>query len=68
MKISAIVPVYNTENMSDEFIERQTELENCTFVKTILMLLVILCHSIDFWSGGGGFQPLRQQTIRRYWE
>lgn len=29
----------------------EKELRNCTFVKTILMLLVVFYHSILFWSG-----------------
>lgn len=28
-----------------------SELNNCTFVKTILMMLVVLDHSVAFWSG-----------------
>ena len=32
--------------------DRQTELNNCTFVKTVLMLLVVFYHSILFWAGG----------------
>lgn len=31
--------------------DRQTELSNCTYVKTVLMLLVILYHSCAFWTG-----------------
>lgn len=31
--------------------DKQRELENCTFVKTILMLLVVLYHSMLFWGG-----------------
>ncbi|MBO5868925.1 MAG: acyltransferase [Oscillospiraceae bacterium] len=30
--------------------DRQTELNNCTFVKTILMVLVVFYHSILFWA------------------
>lgn len=30
---------------------KQNELSNCNFVKTVLMLLVILYHSILFWGG-----------------
>lgn len=29
----------------------EMSLKNCTFVKTVLMLLVILGHSMAFWSG-----------------
>ncbi len=29
----------------------ETNLKTCTFVKTILMLLVILGHACAFWSG-----------------
>lgn len=32
-------------------INRQTELDNCYFVKTVLMILVILYHSSVFWTG-----------------
>lgn len=30
---------------------KQTELSNCTFVKTVLMILVVVYHSILFWGG-----------------
>ena len=30
---------------------RDLELKNCTFVKTMLMLIVVFYHSILFWSG-----------------
>ena len=30
---------------------KQTEIENCTFAKTVLMILVILYHSMVFWNG-----------------
>jgi len=30
---------------------KQIELANCNFCKTILMLCVVLCHSMAFWSG-----------------
>ena len=29
----------------------RTELENCNFAKTILMILVVLYHSLVFWKG-----------------
>lgn len=29
----------------------KTWLENTVFVKTVLMILVIFCHAIDFWTG-----------------
>lgn len=32
-------------------LDRKKELENCTFVKTMLMLLVVLDHSMAFWTG-----------------
>jgi len=32
-------------------IEETKELENCSFVKTVLMLFVVLAHSIIFWGG-----------------
>lgn len=28
-----------------------SKLNNCTFVKTVLMLLVILYHACAFWNG-----------------
>lgn len=31
--------------------DRQMELSNCFFVKTILMILVVLYHSMIFWTG-----------------
>ena len=31
--------------------DRQTELENCNFIKTVLMMLVVFYHSIVFWGG-----------------
>lgn len=36
----------------DKTFDRQTELNNCTFVKTVLMILVVLYHSMAFWTGG----------------
>jgi len=35
-----------------ENLDRETELSNCNFVKTVLMLIVVLYHSIAFWGGG----------------
>lgn len=32
--------------------ERKDELENCNFIKSILMLLVVLDHSVCFFGGG----------------
>ena len=42
------------EKLSNSLVipDRETELSNCTFVKTVLMLAVILYHSVVFWSGG----------------
>lgn len=31
--------------------KKQATLDNCKFVKTVLMLLVIFGHAIAFWSG-----------------
>ena len=36
---------------TDRQTDRQTELSNCTFVKTILMLLVVIYHCMLYWSG-----------------
>ena len=39
------------ENSSDS----KRELDNCLFVKTILMIVIVLDHSILFWTGGGNW-------------
>ena len=31
--------------------DRQAELKNCNFVKTVLMLIVVLYHCMVFWTG-----------------
>ena len=38
-------------------------IENCTFVKTILMLIVVLYHSIVFFGGMGWFSAIEPSTI-----
>ena len=47
--------------MDGQSLSEQTSVDNCTFVKTILMLLVVLYHSILFWSGGwfSAYEPER---------
>lgn len=35
----------------NDLLDKQAELENCTFVKTILMIFIVLCHSMCFWNG-----------------
>ena len=30
---------------------RKRELDNCTFIKTVLMIVVVFFHSIVFWRG-----------------
>ena len=35
----------------DNDLMRQQELENCSFIKTVLMILVVFYHSILFWGG-----------------
>lgn len=44
---------------------KNEELKNCYFVKTVLMLAVILYHSLIFWSGQGwGYQePVHEVKI-----
>lgn len=37
----------------EDTINYQKNLENCIFVKTILMMLVIVYHSMVFWGGIG---------------
>ena len=34
----------------DRQTDRQTELENCTFIKTILMIIIVLYHSVLAWN------------------
>lgn len=46
---------------------KEKELLNCTFVKTMLMLLVVFYHSILFWSGGWfSEKPAESAEILRY--
>lgn len=33
-------------------LQSRAELESCSFVKTVLMLLVVVYHCFLFWSGG----------------
>lgn len=35
----------------EKSIERKVELKNCNFVKSILMILIVLYHSILYWKG-----------------
>lgn len=35
----------------DRHMKREQELRNCNFVKTVLMILVVLYHSMVFWTG-----------------
>lgn len=37
--------------MNEQYLNDQVELENCKFVKTVLMIIVVLYHSIKFWDG-----------------
>lgn len=37
-----------------EDITNHEQLENCIFVKTVLMLMVVAYHSMIFWGGGIG--------------
>jgi fucose 4-O-acetylase-like acetyltransferase len=48
----------------EDNLDRQAELDNCDFVKTILMILVVVYHSIVFW-GGNWFtrNPASQSVI-----
>lgn len=38
-------------NKIEEDLDRKTELSNCNFVKTVLMLIVVFYHSILYWNG-----------------
>lgn len=42
----------------EEKINDQNKLDNCTFVKTILMIFVVLYHSILFWGGGSWLENI----------
>lgn len=42
----------------EEKINDQNKLDNCTFVKTILMIFVVLYHSILFWGGGSRLENI----------
>lgn len=35
----------------DEDLENKQMIQNCVFIKTNLMLLVVLGHSVNFWRG-----------------
>lgn len=35
----------------DSMVDKSRELKNCNFVKTILMMLIVVYHSILFWQG-----------------
>lgn len=50
-------------------LDRQTELSDCTFVKTVLMLSIVFYHSLIFWRGGWnvvGVAPT-QSAAGIYW-
>ena len=49
-------------------LDRQTEVEKCSFVKMVLMFLVILYHSCLFWADIGWFQgnPLNHSNLLKY--
>ena len=40
----------DNQRSGDAFV-RQTELDNCVFVKTVLMLIVVIYHGIIYWTG-----------------
>jgi peptidoglycan/LPS O-acetylase OafA/YrhL len=37
--------------MNGQFLSKQEELDNITFIKTVLMITVVVGHSIAFWNG-----------------
>ena len=41
--------------LTDRQTDRQTEVDNCSFVKCCLMFLVVLYHSVLFYTGSGWF-------------
>ena len=36
----------------ENLINDQKKLDNCVFVKTVLMIMVVAYHSMAFWAGG----------------
>ena len=44
--------------MNYDILTRKQELSNCTFVKTILMVLIVLYHSVNFWNDWLGKAPI----------
>lgn len=49
----------------NELVEGNSELENCKFVKTILMFCVVIYHSLAFWLPGGWFnqRPVQESYV-----
>ena len=44
--------------------DKKKELANCTFVKTVLMIAVVVYHCILFWSGNWfGGEPVKEETV-----
>ena len=43
-------------------VDEKRRLQNCNFVKMVLMLMVVLCHSVSFW-GGTGFEHSLQLRL-----
>jgi len=53
------------ENIIKQQNMRDQELNNCSFIKAILMIIVVLYHSIAFWLPGGWFnqKPVEKSEI-----
>jgi hypothetical protein len=46
------------------FEKSRAELDNCNFIKTVLMTSIVLYHSIAFWLPGGWFTSLPEQPSK----
>ena len=42
--------------------KRESLLQQCDFAKTILMLLIVICHSLALWAKGGWFNQAPAST------
>lgn len=47
--------------------QKEEELKNISFVKTILMIIIVLYHSIIFWGGSWFTQDPAQQIVALKW-
>ena len=48
-----LLPCCQTQLCRSKAMVNERELQNCTFVKTILMIFVVAGHALDVWTGIG---------------